>query len=109
LRLDGIPAYIISDQDSRFTSKFWKSLIAMLSIHPGMSIAIHPQIDGQKLGNNWMTETFLLWFGNLDKTDWVELLPLTEFAYNYSTTSTYRMTPFYPNYDYHLSSATAPT
>jgi hypothetical protein len=31
-RLHGIPADIITDPDSRFTSKFWKSLIATLGI-----------------------------------------------------------------------------
>jgi hypothetical protein len=40
-RLHGIPADIISDRDSRFTSKFWKSLIATLGIHPRMSTAFH--------------------------------------------------------------------
>jgi hypothetical protein len=44
---------------------------------------------------------------NLQPNDWVELLPLAEFADNNSITSTHRMTPFYINDRYHPSSGTA--
>nr|GEX22408.1 putative reverse transcriptase domain-containing protein [Tanacetum cinerariifolium] len=43
----GVPVLIISDQDSKFTSHFWKSLNKALGTQLDMSMAYHPQIDGQ--------------------------------------------------------------
>ncbi|GJV31726.1 putative reverse transcriptase domain-containing protein [Tanacetum coccineum] len=43
----GVPVSIISDQDGRFTSQFWKSLNKALSTQLDMSTAYHPQTDGQ--------------------------------------------------------------
>jgi hypothetical protein len=74
-----------------------------------MSTAFHPQTDGQTERVNQTIETFLRLFINLQQIDWVELLPLAEFAYNNSTTSAHGMTPFYANYGYHPSSGTTPT
>ena len=41
-----LPSYIISDRDTRFTSKFWEALMEYLSIKLKMSSAFHPQTDG---------------------------------------------------------------
>ncbi|GKE26445.1 putative reverse transcriptase domain-containing protein [Tanacetum coccineum] len=43
----GVPISIISDKDSLFTSRFWKSLQKALGTNLDMSTAYHPQIDGQ--------------------------------------------------------------
>ncbi|GJZ76620.1 reverse transcriptase domain-containing protein [Tanacetum coccineum] len=43
----GIPVSIICDRDLRFTSNFWKSLQYALGTNMNMSIAYHPQTDGQ--------------------------------------------------------------
>ncbi|GJW56619.1 putative reverse transcriptase domain-containing protein [Tanacetum coccineum] len=43
----GVPVLIISDQDSRFTSHFWKSLTEALDTQLDMSTAYHQQTDGQ--------------------------------------------------------------
>ncbi|GJY41965.1 putative reverse transcriptase domain-containing protein [Tanacetum coccineum] len=43
----GVPIRIISDHDSRFTSRFWQSLQEALGTHLDMSTAYHPQTDGQ--------------------------------------------------------------
>jgi hypothetical protein len=96
--LYGIPANIISDRDSRFTSIFWQSLIAMLSIRLRMFTALHPQTDGQTTCVNQMIEIFLRSFINLHQTDWVKLPPLAKFPDNNSTTSPDGMMPFYINY-----------
>jgi transposase InsO family protein len=68
-KLHSIPADIISDRDSKFTSKFWKSLISTLGIRRRMSTAFHLQTDGQTDRVNQIIETFLLSFVNLQQTD----------------------------------------
>ena len=42
MRLHGMPKSIISDRDSRFTSKFWKSLQNAQETRLKFSIAFHP-------------------------------------------------------------------
>nr|GEW86706.1 putative reverse transcriptase domain, ribonuclease H-like domain, aspartic peptidase domain protein [Tanacetum cinerariifolium] len=43
----GVPISIISDRDSRFTSRFWQSMQETLGTRLDMSTAYHPQTDGQ--------------------------------------------------------------
>jgi len=46
-RLHGLPESIVSDRDTRFTSKFWTSLMQLLQVKLNMSTAFHPESDGQ--------------------------------------------------------------
>nr|GFB16485.1 reverse transcriptase domain-containing protein [Tanacetum cinerariifolium] len=43
----GVPISIISDRDSRFTSRFWQSMQEALGTRLDMSTPYHPQTDGQ--------------------------------------------------------------
>ncbi|GJT61138.1 putative reverse transcriptase domain-containing protein [Tanacetum coccineum] len=43
-----VPISIISDRDSRFTSRFWQSMQEALGTRLDMSTAYHPQTDGQR-------------------------------------------------------------
>ena len=47
VRLHGVPLTIVSDRDSRFTSRFWKSLQEEMGTKLCLSTAYHPQTDGQ--------------------------------------------------------------
>ena len=53
-RLHGLPEVIISDQDSRFTGKFWRALFDLLGTDLWFSTAFHSQTDGQ---SEWMIQT----------------------------------------------------
>ena len=46
-QLYGLPESITSDRDTRFTSKFWISLMKLLQVKVNMSTAFHPETDGQ--------------------------------------------------------------
>jgi len=62
----------------------------------------HPQTDGQTERQNLTMEQYLRAICNYEQDNWVELLPLAEFAYNNSVHHSTRMTPFWANYHYHL-------
>ena len=94
VRLHGIPVSIVSDRDTRFTSKFWKSLQSALGTELTMSTAFHPQTDGQsertiQTLEDMLRATSLDWQGT-----WDEHLPLVEFAYNNSFHTSIGMAPY---------------
>jgi len=84
IRSQGLPVSIVSDQDTRFTSGFWQSLCSQLGIRLQMSMAYHPQSDGQAEKANGTLETFLkAYIAQLKSPEqWSHLLPLAEFTYN---------------------------
>ncbi|GJX97310.1 putative reverse transcriptase domain-containing protein [Tanacetum coccineum] len=58
----GVPTSIISDRDSLFTSRFWKSLQEAMGTQLDMSTAYHPETDGQSERTIQTLEDFLLSF-----------------------------------------------
>ena len=47
VQLHGVPVSIVSDRYPRFTAHFWKSFQKAMGTRLTMSIAFHPQTDGQ--------------------------------------------------------------
>jgi len=90
----GLPKDIVSDRDSKFTSKFWRALWKQMGSELKMSISFRPQIDGQTERVNLVIQQFLKNYVATDQQDWVDHLELAEFCYNNSEHSTPRSTPF---------------
>jgi len=100
-KMHGFPDDIVSDRGPQFTSKFWSSLLKMCGVHPNRSTAFHPQSDGQTERVNQILEQYLRMFCNYQQSNWAELLPLAEFAYNNTEHSSTKFSPFFANYGYH--------
>jgi transposase InsO family protein len=91
----GLPTKIISDRGSPFVSGFMKELYRILHIEKNPSTAYHPQTDGQTERMNQEIETYLRFFTNHEQSDWSQLLPLAEFAYNDHRSASTGFSPFY--------------
>eukprot|EP00253_Pinus_taeda_P027559 PITA_27559 len=59
IRFHGVPKKIISDRDSRFTSRFWTCMQIVLGTQLNLSIAYHPETDGQTERVNRVLEDML--------------------------------------------------
>jgi hypothetical protein len=66
-----------------------------------LSMAFHPETDGQTERVNAIMEQYLRAYCNYQQDNWKQLLPIAEFYYNNTQSETTRVTPFYANYGYH--------
>lgn len=97
----GLPEKLISDRDTRFTSRFWAALCHILGTRQAMSTAFHPQTDGQTERVNRILEDMLRHYVSPTQDDWDMYLSLVEFAYNNAWQESIRTTPFMLNYGQH--------
>ncbi|GJX57919.1 putative reverse transcriptase domain-containing protein [Tanacetum coccineum] len=90
----GVPILIISDRDIRFTSRFWQTMQEALGTRLDMSIAYHPQTDGQSKRTIQTLEDMLKVCVLDFEGSWDVHLSLVEFSYNNSYHSSVRCAPF---------------
>ncbi|GJT84007.1 putative reverse transcriptase domain-containing protein [Tanacetum coccineum] len=89
-----MPISIISDRDSRLTSRFWQSMQSALGTQLDMSTTYHPETDGQSERTiqtlKDMLRACVIDFGK----GWERHLPLVEFSYNNSYHASIKAAPF---------------
>jgi transposase InsO family protein len=107
IRHHGLPSTIVSDRDTRFTSKFYQHLVNRWKVQLNMSTAYHPQTDGQTEVMNRILEDYLRSYTRSSQDEWDELIAMAEFAMNNSKNSSTQETPFYLNYGRHPKSPLA--
>ena len=100
VRLHGIPESIVSDQDTKFTSIFWKELHRLMGSKLLMSTMFHLQMDGATEWANRSIAQILLTIVSNDQKDWSDKCPMVEFAINSSVNATTGYAPFKLNYGY---------
>ena len=96
----GSPRGIVSDRDTRITSKFWAEVCSYSLIKRRLSTAFHPQTDSQTEILNRALEGYLRAYTSLEHMNWARLLLLAEYVYNNSRSSSTKMTPFKALYGY---------
>jgi hypothetical protein len=94
VRLHGVPVSITSNRDSRFTSKLWRRLQEAIGMKLNFSTAYHPQTNGQSERTIQILEVMLRLCVLDFKGNWIQFLPLVEFAYNNSFQATIGMAPY---------------
>jgi transposase InsO family protein len=97
----GLPRTIVSDRGTQFVSKLWQRVCQRLGITTKLSTAYHPETDGQSENSNQGLEQYLRAYVNYLQNDWVNWLPMAEFAINNHQSETTKVTPFYAVYGQH--------
>ena len=69
-KLHGMPHSIVSDRDPTFTKKFWQELFKLQGTQLHLSIAYHPQTDGQTEVFNKCLERYIRCFPLEKKNQW---------------------------------------
>jgi transposase InsO family protein len=100
VRLHGLPRSIVSDRDSKFTSRWWREIHRILGIKLMMSTSFHPQMDGATERANRSIAQILRSFVASNQKDWVKFLAMVEFAINSTINQATGMAPFEINYGY---------
>ncbi len=104
----GLPERIVSDRGPQFISKFWKDLTAYWKVKAQLSTAFHPETDGQTERMNAILEQHLRAYVSYLQDDWIEWLPLAEFAANSWPSETTNVSPFFANLGFNPRSGIEP-
>jgi len=81
-RLHGLPKSIILDKGPQFMAGLMRELNELLGIKTKLSIAFHPQTNGQTERINQELEQYLCIFIDYCQEQWPDWLGMAEFAYN---------------------------
>ena len=70
----GLPESIVSDRDSKFTSKFWQAVMKLWGVKTDMTTSFHPQGNAQTERTNRVLEEYLRHFISPKQDAWDERL-----------------------------------
>ena len=97
-KLHGLLESIISDRGPQFVAGLMRELNRILGIESKLSMAFHPQTNGQTERMNQELEQYLRMFINHRQEQWPKWLGTAEFVYNNKVHSSTQMIPFKANY-----------
>ena len=100
VKLHGLPSTIVTDRDTVFLSHFWKELFKLYKVNLQLSIAYHPQTDGQTERVNQCLEMYLRCSVQDSPKAWAKWLSLEELWYNSSYHTALGCSPFKALYGY---------
>ena len=92
---------ILSDRGPQFASKFMEEFTKALGTKRQLSMAYHPQTDGQMERINQEIGMFLRYYVNYQQDNWTDWLAAAEFQYNDKKHAVMGRTPFKLNFGRH--------
>ena len=97
-KLHGLLESVVLDRGPQFMAELTKELNRMLGIKTKLSMAFHPQTDGQTERMNQELEQYLWFFIENRQKDWLEWLAAAEFVVNNKVHMVTKVSPFMANY-----------
>ena len=92
---------IVNDRKSQITSTLWKQLYKRYGISIKFSSAHYPETNGQTKNANRMMKNYLCVYINNTQNNWVDNLPIAEFAASNHINASTGVTPFFADYGFH--------
>ena len=77
-----VPSHITSNHSMEFISAFFHSLGKVLDMKLHFTLGYHPEGNGQTGHANQTLKQYLRVYCNYQQSNWSNLLPIAEFAYN---------------------------
>ena len=96
--LHGLSLQIISDRGVQYLAELFQEEYKTLGIESTMSTAYYPQIDRQMEHVNQALEQYLRCYVDYNLSNWSDLLPSAEFAYNNQAHKEIKESLFYLEY-----------
>ncbi|UTT94693.1 hypothetical protein NDA17_005440 [Ustilago hordei] len=82
----------------QFISGAWKAFAEQMGVKHSLSMAYHPQTDGQTERVNQVIEQYLRMYCNYEQDDWANLLDTAAFVYNNMVHNSIGVSPFFACY-----------
>lgn len=95
------PLTTVNDCGGQMTSTLWRRLCKRYGINIKLSSAHHPETDSQRESANRVMKNYLRAYINHTQDNWVDALPMAEFAASNHVNASTGVPPFFPNHAYH--------
>ena len=93
-------SHVTSNCGMEFVSAFFHSLGKVLDMKLHFTSGYHPEGNGQTEHANQTLKQYLRVYCNYQQSNWSDLLPIVEFAYNNTPNAMTGLSPFYANKGY---------
>ena len=95
VQLFGVPKSVIHSRNFCFIAQFWYNKWQMLGTLVVLSLAYHPQTEGQAERQNRYIEQIIHCMVYKGSMDWLYAIPMREIAINYSIQDSTGLSPVY--------------
>ena len=97
----GFPLTTVNNRESQITSTLWKKLCKRYGINIKFSSVHHPETDDQIENANKVIKNYLYEYINHTEDNWVDNLPMAEFAASNYVNLSMGVMPFFADYGFH--------